>query len=163
AVPEDHEALGVGVGKGPEKERVGDAEDRGVRADAEAERQDGGEREAGALAEGTERVSKILDDVLRHAGESLPDPPERGAQRGDRGGVLAEEPGAEVREVLLLPGEGQLEEARDDRPAAARGAAAAGPDRAAVAVDDVVVRDLVAGAERPPRHDDPRLPIPADE
>ena len=42
AVPENGEPIGVLIGKRPKDERVRDAEDRGVRADAERDRQHGG-------------------------------------------------------------------------------------------------------------------------
>jgi hypothetical protein len=42
-----HDAIGFGVGKRPQQDAVDDAEDRGIGADAEAERQDERERDPG--------------------------------------------------------------------------------------------------------------------
>ena len=54
------EAPGIGIGKWREEHALDDAEDRGVGADAEGERRDGRQREAGALRESPERVLEVL-------------------------------------------------------------------------------------------------------
>src|SRR5260370_36329761 len=49
--PNLHDALGPGVGEGVDENGVNDAEDGAGGADAESEGEDGGQGEAGALAE----------------------------------------------------------------------------------------------------------------
>ena len=64
SVPEDDEAIGIGVGQRAEEQRAGDAEDRGVGADAERQRQDGGD---GHTRRGRQRapgVSQILANPM---------------------------------------------------------------------------------------------------
>ncbi len=68
AVPEDDEAVGIRVGQRAQQERAGDAEDRGVRADAQRDREHGGEREPGRLPEGPERVAEVLRERLHGRG-----------------------------------------------------------------------------------------------
>jgi hypothetical protein len=59
SVPEDDEALRLGVGKGLEQERVGDAEDRGVGAHAERQRDHRGRDERRVLHEPPQRVPDV--------------------------------------------------------------------------------------------------------
>jgi hypothetical protein len=60
--------LGVRHGKRAIESGVEDAEDGGVGADAEGEREDDDREEAGAFAEVTERELEILADVLEELG-----------------------------------------------------------------------------------------------
>ena len=55
---EHHDALGLGGREGPQHERVDDAEDRRVGAEAEGQRHDDEEGEAGALEEGARGDAK---------------------------------------------------------------------------------------------------------
>jgi hypothetical protein len=54
--------IGACVGKRIDQDAVDDAEDGARRADAEGQREDGGEREARAAAEFTRGIAKIGDD-----------------------------------------------------------------------------------------------------
>ena len=56
-----HDAVGFGVGKRPQQDAVDDAEDRGIGADAEAERQDERERESRHAGQGAQREANIAD------------------------------------------------------------------------------------------------------
>ena len=64
AVPEDDELAGVFVGKRAQKKRAGDAEDCSVRADADGEREDCGDRKAGIFGEGSERVAEVANQGI---------------------------------------------------------------------------------------------------
>jgi len=55
-----HDAVGVRVRQGPEEHAVDKAEDRGVRADAQGQRQDRNGGESGAAAQRSEGVSQVL-------------------------------------------------------------------------------------------------------
>ena len=57
---------GSGVGQRPEEQRARDAEDRGVGADAEGQREHGGERDAGRTGQEAQRVTRVLPE--RHGG-----------------------------------------------------------------------------------------------
>jgi hypothetical protein len=59
------QAARVGVGQGLQHDPVDEAEHRGVGADAKAERQDGGEGEAGGLHEGADAEAEIEQQVLQ--------------------------------------------------------------------------------------------------
>ncbi len=61
-VEEEDEAVGVWKGRGFEQDGIDYGEDGGIRADAERQGEDGGEGEAGALAEGAECVFQILKE-----------------------------------------------------------------------------------------------------
>ena len=67
-LPEGHQPVGAGEGQGAEERRVHGGEDRGVRPDAEREREDDGQAEAGAPPELAERVAQVLAQGARHAG-----------------------------------------------------------------------------------------------
>ena len=62
---------GCGYGERLEHHAVHDAEDRGVRADAERQRQHRHRRIAGTLAQVAKRVDDVLSKVLEH-GDSRP-------------------------------------------------------------------------------------------
>jgi hypothetical protein len=53
------EAIGVAVGVGTDEDSVDDAEDGGGGANAESEREDGGESECGAFAKFADGVAKV--------------------------------------------------------------------------------------------------------
>src|SRR2546426_196977 len=63
ASDEDEEPVGLAKRKGPEHDRVNDAEDRGVRADAERQGQDGDGREAGTLAQQAQPEAYVINNV----------------------------------------------------------------------------------------------------
>ena len=56
-----HDAVGLGVGQRPQQHAVDDAEDGGVGADAEAERQDEGEREPRHAGQRAQREADVVD------------------------------------------------------------------------------------------------------
>src|SRR5262249_49070896 len=62
----------LGIAERPQHDAVDDAEDGGVGADAERERENGEQREAGTLAQPPERVPQVLEErvhpVVRWAG-----------------------------------------------------------------------------------------------
>ena len=60
-VVEKDEAVGFGIRQRPQQHGADDGEDRGVGADAERQRQDGGQREGAILAEQPEREAEILN------------------------------------------------------------------------------------------------------
>ena len=65
--PEAHDAIGVGIGQRPQQHRIDDAEDRGVRADAECERQHREGRERTRASHGAEGVAHVLCELFeRH-------------------------------------------------------------------------------------------------
>ena len=70
----------------PQQHRVDDAEDRGVGADAEREREDGGRGEAGILAQHAHGVDEVLAQRV-----------ERTAARADRGSALSSPRGRRAR------------------------------------------------------------------
>ena len=63
SVPEDDQSIGVTVRQRAQQERAGDAEDRGVGADADRDRQNRRHREPGRTHQGAERAAKIGDGV----------------------------------------------------------------------------------------------------
>jgi hypothetical protein len=79
-VPDDGEPVGIAVGHGAKQDAVDDAEDSGVRADAKRERQDGDEREAGALLEDANGKSEVLPERL-HRNSLRPAWPKRGISK----------------------------------------------------------------------------------
>ena len=60
-LPQVHDAVGLGVGQRPQQDPVDDAEDRGVGANAEPERQDEGEREPRHPRQGPQREANVID------------------------------------------------------------------------------------------------------
>ena len=60
----NHQPRGIAESQGPEQNAIHNAENRGVRADAERERQDGNRRETGAFCQKAERVAQILQQSL---------------------------------------------------------------------------------------------------
>ena len=66
ALGDPHETIGVRERQRPQHDRVDDAEDRRVRADAERDREDDGESEERRLPQQTDRVPKIVE---QHGGE----------------------------------------------------------------------------------------------
>src|SRR5206468_12803828 len=60
AVPDEDEAIRVFIGERPQKDAIEQAEDRGVGADAERQRQERDQREDWVLAERADRVTDIL-------------------------------------------------------------------------------------------------------
>jgi hypothetical protein len=58
-----HQAFGAWIGQRPQQDRVDDAEDGGVGADAEGQRRDGDGREGAMLAEQTETMPDVLPEV----------------------------------------------------------------------------------------------------
>jgi hypothetical protein len=63
-VPDEHEPFGLGIRQRLEQQLVEEAENGGVRADAERERQHRDEREDRVLAEAPERVTDVLHECL---------------------------------------------------------------------------------------------------
>src|SRR6185436_5973823 len=61
------QAFGLPHGQGLQHRRIDQAEDGGIRADAESQRGDRGDREAGALPEDAGGVPDVLDKVLEEA------------------------------------------------------------------------------------------------
>src|SRR5205807_10445965 len=80
-LPEMHETLRVRVWQGLDQGGIGRREDRGGRAQAEAERQDARRREGGPLGAGAERAAWV---VHRGSGLGVRDsgPSERSPVRG---------------------------------------------------------------------------------
>ena len=62
ALPDDDEAAAVAVGEGFEEDAVDDAEEGGGGSYAEGEGEDGGEGEAGGLAELAQAVANVLEE-----------------------------------------------------------------------------------------------------
>ena len=60
----DHEAIRIAKGEGIEQNRIDDAEDRCDRADAQGERQDGREREAGDPAQLANSEANVREDFF---------------------------------------------------------------------------------------------------
>ena len=69
AIPEDDELGGVFVGKRAQQKRAGDAEDGSVCADADGERQDGGDGEAGIFGECAECVAEVANQGVHREPE----------------------------------------------------------------------------------------------
>jgi len=69
-MPDLNEAVGIREGQGAEKDGIDNAEDGGVRADAESKDDDGGDGEAGTLGEDAEGVFKVLQQV-GHGGSPI--------------------------------------------------------------------------------------------
>ena len=67
AVPEDHEPLRVRVRQRPQQQRARDAEDGGIRADPDRERQHHGYREAGAASERAQRVREVAREAAHES------------------------------------------------------------------------------------------------
>ena len=64
-LPDDREPIGIAVRQRLQQQRVDDAEDRGVRADAERQRGDGDEAEARRAQQQPRAVAKVLkQDVI---------------------------------------------------------------------------------------------------
>ena len=63
-LPQDHEAVGVGVRQWTHEDAVDDAEDGARGADAERKRQRRGDREPGVVPKNACRVPQIEDEVL---------------------------------------------------------------------------------------------------
>ena len=59
-----HETVGVPIGKRLEENAVGDAEDRGVRGDAERDREQDDERVSRGVAQRADRVPDVADEIL---------------------------------------------------------------------------------------------------
>src|SRR5207249_11538339 len=85
------------------------------------------------------------------------------AQRVDPLAMLRNEPAVEQRQQPPLFGRRKLKIARRDYTAARGRSASTRPDVTAVAIDDVVVRDLVARLDRPQRDNVSRLVDGPDE
>ena len=68
AVPDEDQPVGVRIRQRPEQRLVEQAEDRGVGADAQRERQDGDEREDRLLAERPEGEAEVLHGRLDGTG-----------------------------------------------------------------------------------------------
>ena len=66
-VRDQHETAGVLDGQRAQHEAVDQGEDRGVRADAEGERQDGNGRHDGRGAEGPNREAQVSPETLDEA------------------------------------------------------------------------------------------------
>ena len=69
AIPEDDEPAGVFIGKRAQQKRAGDAEDGSVGADADGERQDCGDGEAGIFGEGAECVAEVANQGVHREPE----------------------------------------------------------------------------------------------
>ena len=67
AVPEDHEPLRVRVRQRPQQQRARDAEDGGIRADPDRERQHDRHREAGAPDEPAQGVREVVDEAAHES------------------------------------------------------------------------------------------------
>ena len=63
-IGDPHEAVGLTERQRPEEQRADDAVDRGRGADAEADDEDGEDREAGVAPQHAERVAQILEQRL---------------------------------------------------------------------------------------------------
>ncbi len=61
-LPDNREAIGVAVGKRLQQQRVDDAEDGGVGGDADGQRGDGDEGEAGGPSQCAQSVAKIGEE-----------------------------------------------------------------------------------------------------
>ena len=57
-----HQPIRAWIFERPQQHRLHDAEDRGGRADAERQRDDGDGGEAGPAGEAAKRVAKVLDE-----------------------------------------------------------------------------------------------------
>ena len=68
-MPDPHELVGVRIRQRLDQHRVDDAEDRRRRADAEREREHGGEREGGPPRQAAQRVAQIAADGIEKANE----------------------------------------------------------------------------------------------
>jgi hypothetical protein len=64
AVPQDHESARIFIGEGAQQKRAGNAKEGSVRADADGERQNRGDREAGILRECSECVAKVANQAI---------------------------------------------------------------------------------------------------
>src|ERR1700722_12276949 len=63
-----HQRFGMVVREGPQQHVFDDAEDGGVRADAQSERQDRDGRESGALAQGAQTKLQVVGKIAEPAG-----------------------------------------------------------------------------------------------
>jgi len=65
--PQCQELFGLWIRQPAKQNGIDDAEDRGIRADAERERDHCRHREAGSLAQRAHREAKILDEIFETA------------------------------------------------------------------------------------------------
>lgn len=61
-VPENHQPACVFIGKRAKQQRIGDAENRCIRSNADGQRQNGCQRESGVLGERPNRKAEILNE-----------------------------------------------------------------------------------------------------
>src|SRR6185437_1592597 len=61
---QQHELIGIRIGKGSQKHGIHDAENGGVGADAESEREHGDGGEAGGFAEHAQGVAEVLRQIV---------------------------------------------------------------------------------------------------
>ena len=69
---DEDQPIAVSVGQRLEQHAVNDAEDRRIRANPEAQREDGQQREAGTLPQRAHRVSQVVLQLIRHDGPPHP-------------------------------------------------------------------------------------------
>jgi hypothetical protein len=97
-----HEAVAPRIRQRPQQQLIDDGKDRGVAADAEREREDDGNREAGTRAQAAHHVSGVARQILdeargSHVVAALLEPPHVAEARACRArGLLLAHPGSDV-------------------------------------------------------------------
>jgi len=89
ALPDDDETAAVAIGEGFEEDAVDDREEGSGGSDAEGQSENGGEGEAGGLAELAEAVTQVLQDRVHRVTSRILFVKERYAGAGDLFGDCA--------------------------------------------------------------------------